>query len=932
MTTTNISGDVPSIEEKDFFKQSAYNWGKKQHSKSRNGRTEFCYRYCNGVYICKNSCVKAEKRKPMKHCPHCENPYMEIQCSGKVNYKLVNNKVVHVQYSSDIHVCVTAFSENAVVPADLYQEVDKIPFDVDGDVKYKLHITDSDPQLKKAADGRHWAPKYVALTKKTDRLSIYRKTCMGDKVCENTDCKFLKEYECANRHQTQKEGSGVVCNACGTEMTSIQCPATKTYIQSRDNPAELYVQYKGNHTCAAVPVTKMPEDEMRDIIHKLPTITPSQLVNKVVKDRLFNHSPEEANKVASSLAKKRSVIKFVANTRKTMSPSGTGFAAVKALKNKLEQEPGHDKLMISHVDVEVGRAFTTSKEKLKMMTSLCEEEDGFLHVDFQANRVKNIPVMTFNCYRPMMKKVVNIAKLYTKGGETAEEVEFGFEMLNELLLKENGKKVSLADLSGLMADESGPVQKGLAQYGGTEFLEKLASCSGHYYFGLQHRKRDLKGPEYMEFCIRAAKLQKSCSAGEYGEAKEAMENFIETCSNPGRFIRWLEWWDVRKQHWCLAFQAPGAPQSNLSEAQHASDSALVIGSSQTLLEALKADCAEAVMLKAQIAGLKDGTYKGGAGLSQVDSNQKTSIQAESQLQGLAKDIVTMQDTNVIPPTMVQSAPQVDPGASSSEAFRLDNQEEGTIPTFSDGKRGQGKRPRNKRSLTEGLKKKVSQAVSMRKHFGISEHNMNGGERERNFLVVHNQNTIERGDVKMSAVPECTCKFFISHKKRGELCWHILLVLLDMGVEHDDKLLAQIGYSEGELNDILKAKINSFKRPTTIQRSVKVLPHKMYLKHFDKKVDQSGGKGPTPCCNGCGMKLAEKGLVIEVWAKPKYGRTHQQTQPLRPYKYHVKDECLKPPAKPTDLTVLRGPIIASGITWKDLRAAENEISKYNITSI
>ena len=83
------------------------------------------------------------------------------------------------------------------------EQVDKLPFNIDGDVVYRL-MYDPSKEIKSSLDGRPW--KTWVTSSRIGLAGVRRRaTCKGSYKCYNLDCSYRKEYKTVNRTQFEKE-------------------------------------------------------------------------------------------------------------------------------------------------------------------------------------------------------------------------------------------------------------------------------------------------------------------------------------------------------------------------------------------------------------------------------------------------------------------------------------------------------------------------------------------------------------------------------------------------------------------------------------------------------------------------------------------------------------------------------------------------------
>ena len=107
---------------------------------------------------------------------------------------------------------------NGSVQSSLWSDVetktvDKLPFDIDGLVKYQL-IFDKERRMESSQDGRPWAG--FMMSRRSGFTGTHRLArCKGSYKCINDDCTYLKQYFKRNKVQFQVRSGENICHSCG---------------------------------------------------------------------------------------------------------------------------------------------------------------------------------------------------------------------------------------------------------------------------------------------------------------------------------------------------------------------------------------------------------------------------------------------------------------------------------------------------------------------------------------------------------------------------------------------------------------------------------------------------------------------------------------------------------------------------------------------
>ena len=187
----------------------------------------------------------------------------------------------------------------------------------------------------------------------------------------------------------------------------------------------------------------------------------------------------------------------------------------------------------------------------------------------------------------------------------------------------------------------------------------------------------------------------------------------------------------------------------------------------------------------------------------------------------------------------------------------------------------------------------SRYVAVRDHgkYSIKLNSIDGRSKSKMYSV--KKTAVHDSDeylVSIKTVPACTCPAFVSTK--GQLCKHILMVLLKLGVGVDDPILFQTSYTESELFKLYSRTLGSFQASGVdiTPDNYKKARHQFYLVTYRKNKP-----GPRPRCGGCKAAIQD-GLCHEIYARYKC-KTFTTAKACY---YHLSNDCMEVPAKHTDL--------------------------------
>ena len=144
-----------------------------------------------------------------------------------------------------------------------------------------------------------------------------------------------------------------------------------------------------------------------------------------------------------------------------------------------------------------------------------------------------------------------------------------------------------------------------------------------------------------------------------------------------------------------------------------------------------------------------------------------------------------------------------------------------------------------------------------------------------------------------------------------------MVLLCLGVDEEDALLYQIGYTDTEVGQILDATFSRYvKKRTWSFEKVGIPKHQLYLTEYLK----GSRPGRRVQCTKCKDPVLD-GLVVAMDGKHKYG-THSKD---KTFYYHLDDECLTCPPQNSDIRNLPKTILSKFVTSAQHEKAISTVS-------
>ncbi|XP_066924611.1 uncharacterized protein [Clytia hemisphaerica] len=141
------------------------------------------------------------------------------------------------------------------------QEVDNIPYNIDGLCIYKVKADKRSEIHEKLHDGRRW--KRDSRTTWAGFESVRYRDCSGGYTCPNTDCPFFIEFKHPNKNRFKKKS---LCEYCEVSGFHTSCNARKYTCFRSDT--EVLVYHVGLHTCEAKKKDHRPVSIVRDAVKR----------------------------------------------------------------------------------------------------------------------------------------------------------------------------------------------------------------------------------------------------------------------------------------------------------------------------------------------------------------------------------------------------------------------------------------------------------------------------------------------------------------------------------------------------------------------------------------------------------------------------------------------------------------------------------------
>lgn len=316
------------------------------------------------------------------------------------------------------------------------QEVQALPYDVDGLCVYKLPFK-KEAMMQSSVDGRPWSIWKSSSRKNLNGTRQVAK-CGGTYKCINLACPYLKTYGHKNTVQFKKLPPEVVCSCCGYSAKPIECLARKIW-EFQDGASHVLVYHYGTHTCTAIKPSIDVSSEVTRFFKENNSAKPSQCAYESLKNTLHEtKNVEEVYKKAQGYADYKKIQNVKQKVVESINPLGHSFDAIATIKEAADKV---DKFLI--FSAEDGRlsggentfVFRSSLQKVEIMyqmqrgsgSSLAEQ---YCFLDAEHDRVQNMKSINLSVEHPALKELVTLASMDCQSESTNTLSEFWSQINN----------------------------------------------------------------------------------------------------------------------------------------------------------------------------------------------------------------------------------------------------------------------------------------------------------------------------------------------------------------------------------------------------------------------------------------------------------------------------------------------------------------------
>ena len=365
-------------------------------------------------------------------------------------------------------------------------EVEKLPFGIDGLVRYTIAKAKTSKQISAAllTDGRRWKKSNVTQWKRYRGMRYA--DCWGSFKCINGQCHFRVQFGVTNTKQFKIGSSGQeACSICGDAGQFVICHVRRYVKYGKKN---VQVFHCGNHSC---PITSMPEkptERVKEMIKKHPRLKPAEIQSAFVMSSLrMGEDWDKVEKEATQLLDRKWIANQKQSVHQEIHLSGENFEAVVTFKQYCDKK---DSLLIYKVKDRRGNpdrpsfVFKTSEDKMKAALNMDRNGEQFLKDEYcffagKFKRCQNFVTLTASVYHPLLKRQIPLAVMEAEQ-ESSENIALFWSLFNEGLQKVTGDYKMVFNPQGWCTDMARANMNGLQQVFGEDSLSRIKSCEFHF--------------------------------------------------------------------------------------------------------------------------------------------------------------------------------------------------------------------------------------------------------------------------------------------------------------------------------------------------------------------------------------------------------------------------------------------------------------------
>ena len=451
-------------------------------------------------------------------------------------------------------------------------DVERLPKDIDGRKFFRIQCEEED-MLRAGRDSR-----YFTLTN-SDRTGFTGKRrvgwCNKGLVCPNDECPFLLGSEDQQPNYfawiTDQGPNFKKCEYCSAYGKRILCKARKL-IEYNYSTKCLYVYHIGTHSCKPSPLDVEVRSQVKERIETMDgRMKPRELQMHRIAVNLANRWDWEGAETEATMFQDRPHIRKVQREIVGITfPDGDSFDAVGDLKRKTDQRDPFFIYKANNGKLNGGQDWVFKTSKLMVQIGLDMDINNAgnnqlkkrcVFLDGAHNRVDGFKSFGMWVVHPISQHLTRLANMEMRT-ESKDSIAMFFTLWNECLALVKGEPGYKFNPAGFFCDELPSNRAALKEVYGPQVDQITQAC--HMHFGENAlAKKSLVHPVYREEWMNLCNtLVRSTTVKEYYECKAKLDSMAE--GNEG-LVRWIAWWEARKEHLVPAFHGALFGEMNLAE-------------------------------------------------------------------------------------------------------------------------------------------------------------------------------------------------------------------------------------------------------------------------------------------------------------------------------------------------------------------------------
>lgn len=299
------------------------------------------------------------------------------------------------------------------------QEIDMLPYDIDGHCKYLLHCEPS-KLMSSSKDGRPWK-SYISSSRKGFSGIRRIADCKGSSICNNLQCPYIQEFNKFNTVQFESSGLEQVCSCCGELADHSPCEARKIWeFEGGHDATSVIVYHEGKHSCTAVRPKPSNKEYLEAVLKENKQLKPVQIPNQTITRMIDEDNDwDEITNRARELNDLRKVSHLKHALKRKVNSHGHSFDAVAKLREKAQKKDPFFIHSYNSRDMNPSKptyVFKSSTTSLHIVLKMDQSKDHFMREEYcffngTHSRCHGLKTLTLWTYQPLLRKVVKLATM-----------------------------------------------------------------------------------------------------------------------------------------------------------------------------------------------------------------------------------------------------------------------------------------------------------------------------------------------------------------------------------------------------------------------------------------------------------------------------------------------------------------------------------------